>query len=664
MRRNAVVDSALIVVFAVLLILPLFRLNYMDNWPSIESTFISDSRLLNEHMPHPGWQPLWYGGTRFDYIYPPALRYGTALIARIGGTTTAHAYHLYTAAFYVFGFLAIYWFVRIGSGSRWAALFASAGTALLSPSFHFLSAVRNDSAFRVPQRLHVLAGYGEGPHITALCILPGALAAAFLALRGRHRTALAIAAVLCALTVSNNFYGATSLAILFPLLAWAVWNGDRDWRVVPRAASIVLLAAGLCAFWLTPSYLHITLVNMRWVSNPGNARSMIAAGVLMGLFVIASMRFAGGRPARAWTVFTLGAAAFLCLDVIGFYAFGFRIMGEPARFVPELDLAIILAVVEIARLAWTRPAWRWAIAAFAVLAFAPSALYLRHAWTPFPKAGPIENEYSYQTTKWLHENVPDERVMAAGEVRLWFNAWFNNSQLDGGSMQGMLNQILPVATYQILAGEKAELAVLWLQALGTGVVVVPGHNSREHYKDFSHPEKFRGVLPVLFEDQGTTIYRVPRVSTDIGRVVGRSALRAVGPIRGGDDAVRLAKYVSVVEDATQPKVEVKWRDFDHLQIQAQVGAGQTVLLQETYDPSWRASENGQPLAVELEPTMGLMLIDVPAGQHTISMHFETPLENRLGQVLFFISVAIIGLLLFRRSSRGHAGRVASPTVLL
>ena len=56
------------------LIKPLFRLKYLDNWPSIESTFIAEGRMLGEHLPHPGWQPLWYCGTRTDYIYPPALR--------------------------------------------------------------------------------------------------------------------------------------------------------------------------------------------------------------------------------------------------------------------------------------------------------------------------------------------------------------------------------------------------------------------------------------------------------------------------------------------------------------------------------------------------------------------------------------------------------------
>src|SRR5487761_2100381 len=109
LRRYRLVDTLVLLVLATALVGPVFRIKYLDNWPSIESTFISDARLLAEHMPHPGWQPLWYCGTRFDYIYPPALRYGTAVISLIGHVSTAKAYHIYIGLLYVFGLVSVYW---------------------------------------------------------------------------------------------------------------------------------------------------------------------------------------------------------------------------------------------------------------------------------------------------------------------------------------------------------------------------------------------------------------------------------------------------------------------------------------------------------------------------------------------------------------------------
>jgi hypothetical protein len=127
-RRTATIDTLLLASLVALLIAPLFRLGYFADWASIESTFIGDARMIGAHFPHLGWQPFWYCGTRTDYIYPPALRYGTALIAWLGQVPAVRAYHLWIAIFYVAGILAVYWLVRIGSESRWFALIAAAAS--------------------------------------------------------------------------------------------------------------------------------------------------------------------------------------------------------------------------------------------------------------------------------------------------------------------------------------------------------------------------------------------------------------------------------------------------------------------------------------------------------------------------------------------------------
>src|SRR5665213_3173238 len=106
-KRTTLFDVLLLIALTSALIWPLFRLEYLNNWGSIESTFIADARMLIVHFPHPGWQPLWYCGTRFDFIYPPALRYGTAAIAMLGHLSTARAYHIYTAVFSVAGIVSI-----------------------------------------------------------------------------------------------------------------------------------------------------------------------------------------------------------------------------------------------------------------------------------------------------------------------------------------------------------------------------------------------------------------------------------------------------------------------------------------------------------------------------------------------------------------------------
>jgi hypothetical protein len=646
MKRTILVDSLFLCFLASLLIWPLFFLGYLDNWPSIESTFISDARMLGNNFPHPGWQPLWYCGTRFDYIYPPALRYGTALLAKLGNTSPAHAYHLYTAFFYVFGIVAVYWLVRAGSASRKAALLAAAATALLSPSFLFMTPNRIDSGYWVPQRLHVLMAYGEGPHISALSVLPAALAAAFLALRRWRPAALGAAAVLCALVVSNNFYGATALATFFPILVWAVWVGERDRAVWWRAAAIVALSYGLCAFWLTPSYVRITLIDLQWVSQPGNTWSKILALVVAALYGAISLRLGSGRPGREWSIFVAGAGIFLSLNVLGFYYFGFRVSGESPRLIPELDLALILCVVEVVRGAWKRPRVRIPAALIVLLAFTPAVRYMRHVWSPFPKSPPLDATYEYRIAKWVHEHLPGQRVLPAGTVRFWFDAWSDNEQPDGGSMQGMLNQNLPVAFWQIEHGNRPDLAVLWLRALGTDAFVVPDMTSPEHYHDYEKPEIFRGAVPVLYDDgHGTVVYRVPKPYSGIGRVVDKAALGSLAKIRDSVDVESLTKYLAIVDSPEQAATRVRWRGFDEVAVDAVTPAGKSVLLQETWDPSWHAYEAGHEVAVRPEPVMGFMLLDMPPGHHSIMMHFEVPVENRAGQALLALSLMTVAALL-------------------
>jgi len=195
-HRAVLLDCALLFLLASLFLAPYYKRKYTNQWPSIESTFISDARFLVAHGPHPRWQPLWYTGTRFDYIYPPALRYGTALLSKVFGWWTVKAYHFYTTFFYCVGIAGVYLLVRVAGRSRAAAWLCALATGLLSPSLLLFPNMRADAGpWHVPVRFNVLVHYGEGPHITALCLLPIALAFTWRALEARRPGSLALAAI-------------------------------------------------------------------------------------------------------------------------------------------------------------------------------------------------------------------------------------------------------------------------------------------------------------------------------------------------------------------------------------------------------------------------------------------------------------------------------------
>ncbi|MCU0245674.1 MAG: hypothetical protein MUC42_03820, partial [Bryobacter sp.] len=401
-------DILLVIALTAFLMLPWFQMGWNSNWGSIESTFIADAKFLKENWPRPLWQPNWYCGTRFDYVYPPALRFGTAGIARYTGLDTSRAYHIYTAFFYCLGIAGVYFLTRAGTRSRLDAWLAAAATTLVSSGLLFFADIRGDNLTLEPTRLSALVKYGEGPHMTALAWIPIALAAGWFALRRLTPLNFLIGAVGCAMVVSNNFYGATALAIFYPALVWAVWVTTRDARVPFRAAAIALAGYALTAWWLTPSFLKITLRNLQYVAEKGSPVSTWVLLAVVLAFLALTDRFFRNREEKAWTVFVLGAATLFTLVVIGFHWFGFRVIGEPNRLVPELDLVfiwlVLLAIGPMLR--GPHPAQRWIAVGMLALAFYPGARFALKSRQWFPKPADEKQRAEYVTSQWMAKNRP------------------------------------------------------------------------------------------------------------------------------------------------------------------------------------------------------------------------------------------------------------------
>jgi hypothetical protein len=494
-RWSWVVDFVLLLLLAAVLIRPYWKLKYTQNWGSIESTFIADARILKDHWPRPLWHPYWYVGTRFDYIYPPALRYGTAALAKFYPMDPSKAYHLYTGFFYCLGIAGVYLLARAGFRNRWLGIGAAVAAAVVSPAYLVLPDIAKDMFRNGPTRLNVLVRYGEGPHMSAFAMIPFALAFLWWAvLRRDVRWALAAGLAAC-LVVSNNFYGATALATFYPLAVWALWVTERRWSVLGMAAIPPLVAYGLSAHWLTPSYLEITLRNMQFVSSKGSLWSTAVGLVTMMAFLSITDRRYRGRPERAWELFLLGCGLFFTMNVVGNYWLNFRMIGEPLRLVPELDLIWILIALGVGAWLWRRSLpGKLAVALLLIGTFAVHWNYIRHHRAIFPLPDDAKGTLYYQVPQWIAANHPEARSYVTGAVRFWYNTWHDLHQLGGSSEQGLQNTTVMPSQWEIVMGPEAPLAVAWLQVMGVDLVAVHGPQSKEWYKDFSYPKKFEGVL--------------------------------------------------------------------------------------------------------------------------------------------------------------------------
>ena len=656
-RWEILLDSVLVFLLSAVVIRPLFKAGYFDKWGSIEGAIVADARFLIDHWWHPQWQPLWYAGTRFDYVYPPAVRYGTAILAMLTGFAPVRAYHIYLAFFYCVGMAGVYLLVRVATASRGMSWLCAAATALMSPSFLFLTPLRHDAWMLMPERLGVLAKYGEGPHMTALALIPFALAAAWLALERWRPAMIAVAALCAAAVVANDLYGAVALAMFYAILVWSFWITRQDKRIAWPAVMIPVLTAGLTALWLAPSYFTVTAENLRYLSEHGTTWSIWIALALAIVFALATDRFARGKTDRTWVVFATGCAIFFSLNVLGNYYFSFRIYGEPLNMAAELDLVYILFAATILRWLWSRTsrAPRVAAAVIAAAAFATTLVYLRHAWQMFPLGRSYQSRVEYRISDWLAKNMPDARTAESGSVRLWLDVWHDLPQLGGGSDLGLMNIAPQFAHWELLLGPKPEASILWMQCLGVDAIYVSDKSSEEMYKEIRYPQKFEGSLPVVFDDHaGNRIYQVPRRYPARARVVETARLNALQIPRSGEDVRNLRAYADVVEKGPDSPVTVVRPAADSMEVRAKLAAGESIVVQESYDPAWHAWSDGREMPIRKD-VMNFMVVDAPPGDRDVRFVFAAAFEDQAGR-----GVSVIALLVVIGLGVGGRRKAAPP----
>jgi hypothetical protein len=150
---------------------------------------------------------------------------------------------------------------------------------------------------------------------------------------------------------------------------------------------------------------------------------------------------------------------------------------------------------------------------------------------------------------------------------------------------------------------------------------------------------------VLYDDrQGDVIYQVPRRYPSLARVVDTARLQALRPVQqSGLDSLRA--YTAVIEEGPDSPATAAWSGPDAMQVHARVAAGQSVLVQVTYDPAWHAYAGAGALPVHRDVGADFSVIEAPPGEHDIRFVFEKPLENRIGWVLTWLSLAVVAALL-------------------
>jgi hypothetical protein len=618
----------------------LYSTEYLRHMGSIEAAYIGISRYAIAHWRDLSWFPLWYEGIPYQNTYPPLLHWTVALYAWARGISTAHAHHWVTAFAYCLGPVAVFALVRVMSGSRWAGLTAGMLYSALSPSAWLMPQIALDigGAFR-PRRLQTLVVWGEGPHVSAMTLLPLAILAVHLAATKRRPVYVLAAAVSLAAVVLTNWIAGFALAL--GVVAYLVARGKNFLLV-----GVIGVAAYCLAMpWAPPSTIAVTQYNARFVV--GDFRTVYQtlpvalAGIACGLAVLKL----AARRLPAELQFAIYFAALMSAITLADGWFHFAIVPQPARYHLEMEMALaMLAALGGYEVFRRRPrrAAAAAIVVLAILLIQPMRISRRYARLMIQGID-ITQTSEWKTADWLNRHWSGERVMLPGSSMFWLNAFSDVPQMGGGYAQGITDSVLPAASYGLTAGKGpgwAEYGVLWLKALGVQAVGVSGPGSTEVYKDFVDPKKFDGVLEVLWRDGGDVLYRVGTPHASLARVVPRASLVPRTPIHGGD-VEPLEKYVAALDDLRMPPASFDWTSAHSARIVTDIGNWQVVSVQMAWHKGWHARAGGKSIPIARD-ALGLMTIDPRAqGPMTIELVYDGGVEMRVAKWLSGITAVLL-----------------------
>jgi hypothetical protein len=588
--------SLLIFATNVFLTYPLFLPGDTPYRDSIEGGYAGMARFVNAHPSPWGWNPQQYCGLPTQFLYVPALLYVVWLLPG----DPVYVYKLLTATLACLGPVTLYLFFVFFTGNRLWAVITALGYTFYSPAYGLIHQADKDRGLTyLPWRLHVYAKYGEGPHNAGLTLMPLAWIAAWRAATlGRFGHIFMLATLMSAITLINWIAGlALAISCLLLMAAAIGVPGFHASRIFTAGA----LAYGMACFWLTPTFIQTIAFN--WPADAFNYKLQSSQYELMGWYVtclIALWLLLRWLRWEFWETFVTISAAGFGYPVMMHYAFGIDMIPESRRYAIEFELFLVVALGAFLRFATSgnnRVHRACALIAISALLMGGSRQirgYLtqpRSAFVPLP----VEQTPEYKAGKWLHDRKPLGRVLVSGGLRFRLNSWFDIPQVGGAFESGLRNRTPVHFAYHIRTGGAARPendivdSVRELKALGVEYVVIHGPESTEHYRDYKNPQQFEGILERVYGDANDIIYRVP--FTDLAHLIHAGE----EPSEAHRDF--LGKYVDAIEDSSRPKLKTTWLASDRLRIEGSIPEGMLVSLQVSYDPGWRASSNGTPIAI-------------------------------------------------------------------
>jgi hypothetical protein len=239
---------------------------------------------------------------------------------------------------------------------------------------------------------------------------------------------------------------------------------------------------------------------------------------------------------------------------------------------------------------------------------------------------------------------------------MWADAFAEIPQFTGGSWSIAYNQVQQRGLRaQYGASDSSEqdatISLAWLKAFGVGAVGISGPQSAEFWKGYKHPDKFEGLLPVLWQSDGVTIYRVPLVRSSLAHVIPKSAIARKSPLNPAD-IKPMQPYLEALDDPALPLAPLRWEGRNRIHVQTNVSPGQVLSLQVTFHKGWSATANGRRVRVQRD-ALNLIWVDPVCSEAcNVVLDYDGGWELRL--LRYLSGIALMALVVWAIMSAAAA----------
>ena len=598
------------------------------------------------------WWPFWEMGIPFEYTYPPLVPALAAAIAWMRGVPAEVGYQSVTGLVYILGPLTLFfagWRLTRAPGASFGAALGYSLTAItqvLLPDADF--AWKN---FWEARRLFVVTVWDDTPHVAALVLLPLFVLCLARSLERRRPIYYAGAALCVGGAALASAFGPV-MVVLAAVCVLCAMPRERRLGDLILTGAIGFWGWAIAAPFLSPSFLKI-IQEANAAQDGGGVLGSITAlaftvsGALLVNYGVG--RWTGDRPVRLFVVFAWVAASI----PLGQAVLQRHYLPQPNRYKFEMELALWPALIFAALPAWNRiplPVRR-AVTIFVLALAAEQVAEYRHMEKKFSFPFDAKDTVEYRAAVWAQRNFPQIRFFMPGSIAQWTNTFTDIQQFTGESFTIAANQVqqradtmIAFGTDDLLAENRKTLA--WLKACGVGVIAISSKTSKEYWHGFTHPEKFQSTLPVLWSEDGVTMYRVPLREFTLAHVVQESAI-VRGVPKEPDDTEEVERFAASLDDPSLPGTAFDWEGRNRIRIHTNAAPGYALTIQVTHHPGWHATIAGKPQSI-FKDGLGLMWMR-PActGPCEVVLDYDGGWELRLCRWLSWASLAAVAWVAFR-----------------